>query len=110
MKKFPQALYRAPGAEVYEGRSFTTCLVLDEEQLQAALADGWHEFPADAAAAEDAAKSEQGGDQDPSETPASATRAELEAQATALGVKFRANTSDETLVERIAAAKAEQGA
>lgn len=115
MEKFPQALYRAPGAEVYEGRSFTTRLVRDEEQLQAALADGWHESPADASAAEDAAKAQQGAELQPADAPSPAdpaapARAELEAEATALGVKFRGNTSDETLIERIAAAKAQQGA
>ena len=41
----------------------------------------------------------------PSPAPAPVTRASLESEARALGVGFNARTSDETLAQRIAAAK-----
>jgi len=107
MQRFPQALFLAGGVEVIEGRNFTTKLVRSEDELHDALAEGWHETADEAADA--AAKAEQVPEQEGS-APVAATRAELEAEATALGIKFRSNTSDETLAERIAAAKAEQGA
>lgn len=53
MNRFPQALYIAGGAETIEGRQFTSKLVHDADQLEAARADGWHSSTDEAAAAED---------------------------------------------------------
>lgn len=111
MERFPQAVFIAGGQETIEGRRFTSKLVLDEVQLEAALADGWHETTDAAAAAEDAAKkAEQGEKPGEDEGDAKPTRADLEAEATALGVEFSKKLGDAKLAERIAAKKAEQGA
>ena len=116
MQRFPQALFRAGGAEVIEGRTFTSQLVHDEAALDAALADGWYETADEADALRpdlEAAKQAEHVPTDESTSSEEAkqpTRAELEAEAKALGVTFRSNTSDATLTERIAAKRAEQGA
>lgn len=117
MLRFPQALFLAGGVEVIEGRNFTTRLVVDEDELEQALAAGWHETAGAAAdAADEAAKAAHGsgtdqklkdGKSDGAPVP---TRAELEAEATALGVEFSKKLGDAKLAERIAAAKAAQGA
>lgn len=108
MPSFPKAMFRAGGAEVIEGRNFTSRVASDEADLEQALADGWHETTGAAAAAEDAAKlaeqPEQGGD---AEKP---SRADLEAQAKKLGVEFSPKIGDAKLAERIAAKLAEQDA
>lgn len=126
MERFPQAVFIAGGQETIEGRQFTSKLVQDESQLEAALAEGWHETTG--AAAEDRVKKASASHQqqvdvalasgakqladeiDASILTKAATRAELEAEAAALGVEFSKKLGDAKLAERIAAKKAEQGA
>lgn len=86
-------LYKFPGPHEIHGGRFDYTVVPDE-QIEQALAEGWHLTTDAAKAAEEA----------PQEESAAPTRAELEAKATELGIKFDGRTSDKTLGEKIAAA------
>lgn len=116
MNRFPQAVFIGGGQETIEGRQFTSKLVNDADELEAAQAAGWHETTTEAAEAEDAAKLAEQGKKDPvanndehdSDTPP--TRAELEQKATELGVEFSSKLGDKKLAERIAAKLAELAA
>ena len=125
MNEFPQALYIMPGVEKLESGLFTTQLVKDAEQRDAALADGWHTCQEDAKAAFEADEAERIAAAlkaaEPAASPvvskpdldddnAPPTRAELEQKATELGVEFSPNIGDKKLAERIAVKLAEQGA
>lgn len=125
MDKFPQMLFRAPGPEPMHGGMFATRIVADEAEMDAALADGWHESTPAAAEAAKLAEQVQTNtyadgttatgpgplpEQSPAEDNAQPTRAELEQKATELGLEFRSNISDAKLAERINAKLAEQGA
>ena len=125
MNEFPQALYIMPGVEKLESGLFTTQLVMDAEQRDAALADGWHTCQEDAKAAFEADEAERIAAAlkaaEPAASPvvskpdldddnAPPTRAELEQKATELGVEFSPNIGDKKLAERIAVKLAEQGA
>ena len=125
MNEFPQALYIMPGVEKLESGQFTTQLVKDAEQRDAALADGWHTCQEDAKAAFEADEAERIAAAlkaaEPAASPviskpnleddnAPPTRAELEQKATELGVEFSPNIGDKKLAERIAVKLAEQGA
>lgn len=107
MQRFPQGLFK-PGDLPLAGLMLSCLEVHNEDELAAALADGWFEDPneADAFGKAEAAKAaalvgQAGGTSDTTEPP---TRAELEQKATELGVKFDGRVSDKTLAERIAAA------
>ncbi len=128
MNEFPQALYIMPGVEKLESGLFTTQLVKDAEQRDAALADGWHTCQEDAKAAFEAAEAAEAeriavklkaeeiaaspvvSKPDLDDDTAPPTRAELEQKATELGVEFSPNIGDKKLAERIAVKLAEQGA
>ena len=56
MEQFPKMLYQAPGPVQLEDGGYQTLIVADEAQLDAALADGWHEDPKGAKAALEAEK------------------------------------------------------
>lgn len=90
---FPRMLYKADGSEAIHGGHFQTIIVEDEEALDAAKADGWHMTTPEALAA----------DTEEAESNAPATRAELEAKATELGIKFDGRSSDKKLADMIAA-------
>lgn len=92
---FPRLVYKSPT---------THQLVEDEEQFDAALAEGWFstvpeaikgvaDKPVDTTKADDSV--------DDSAAP---TRDELEAKATELGIKFDKRTSDKKLGDQISAA------
>lgn len=113
MDRFPKMLFCFPAlvlasavAEPLQDGVYGTRVVSSEDEHDAALAEGWHESPAEARQAHAAASLA------PAPTPAPApadenappTRAELEAKATELGIRFRSNTSDKALGDRIAAA------
>lgn len=125
MNKFPQAIFTEGGSESSddcEGVAFTSRLVNDDDELDAAKAKGAHTSVADlvkAVKAATAAKlAEQGKKADPAEGEGGEdakddkppTRAELEQKATELGVEFSKQLGDKKLAERIAAKLAEQGA
>lgn len=107
--KQPTMVYRYPGNKAlgykHDGDLYDHKVVDqfaeegEESELDAALADGWFPSPAEAKAG---VVDETGDDTTPP------TREELEAKATELGIEFTKRTKDETLLEKIEAALAEQ--
>lgn len=90
MKTYPRMLYRAGSGVVVDGSACAALVVHGEAEQAAALADGWG-FTLDAAP----------------EVPADdapPTRAELEAKATELGLKWDGRWGDKRLSDAIAAA------
>jgi hypothetical protein len=98
MNDFPRMIYKAGGPEEIHGGRFHTHIVHDVDELDAALADGWHLTTPDAA---DAAAPKP---KDEADDDAPATRAELEQKATKLGIEFSPRIGDAKLAERIEAA------
>lgn len=106
MERFPQMLYRFPAAGpdvvALQDGIYGAKVVGDDAELEVAMADGWHETSPAARAANDAqlatalATTVGAG--------AAPTRAELEAKATELGIKFDGRTGDKKLGDQIAAA------
>lgn len=95
--EFPKMLFKAGGSEELHGGNFHTFIAQDEQDEAAALADGWHLTTPEAVAA----VSKSAATEDDEAPP---TRAELEAKATELGIKFDGRTTDAKLGEKIAAA------
>jgi hypothetical protein len=93
-------LYKAPGPyEIHGGHFDYTIVDADEEgAIEAAKAEGWFETTVEAKDAVDAAKAKR-----EAELNAPPTRAELEAKAKELGIKFDGKTSDKKLVDLITA-------
>lgn len=93
-------LYKCPGPhEIHGGHFDYTIIDADEEgAVEAAKADGWFETTTEAKEAADIAKAKR-----EAELNAPPTRAELEAKATELGLKFNDKTSDKKLADLIAA-------
>ncbi len=107
MQRFPQGLFK-PGDLPLAGLKLACLEVRNEEELAAALADGWFEDPTEADAArppEPAAETVEANAGEQSNKPP--TRAELEQKATELGIPFKPQTSDKKLAEAIAAKLAE---
>lgn len=92
---FPRMVYQTGGTEEIHGGKFATHIVNDQDELDAALADGWHMTTCEAKAATE--KPGDGGHDD----NAPPTRAELEQKATELGVEFSPRIGDAKLAERI---------
>lgn len=101
---FPTIVYRCPGANPGPGgKSYDYKGVSDAKSLDVALGDGWHgsllaacglDSPVvPAPVADDAANDD-----------APPSRAELEAQALKMGLKFHGNVSDAKLARMIAEA------
>lgn len=90
----PRMLFKYPGkmAQLQDG-AYDYCIV-DEDEVDATVAEGWHLWPADARAAAETVKDEPISDAPP-------TREELEAKATELGLKFDGRTSDKKLAAAI---------
>ena len=93
-------LYKCPGPhEIHGGHFDYTIVDADEEgAVEAAQADGWHLTTTEAKEAGDAAKAKR-----EAELNAPPTRAELEAKANELGLKFNDKMSDKKLADLIAA-------
>lgn len=106
MDQFPQALYRMPGKDVQTDDGWCAYSIANSaEDLEAALADGWHETSPAAAEAFEAAKcqqSEPASATAPTDDAAPPTRAELEQKAAELGLKFDGRTGDKRLAALIA--------
>lgn len=100
MDQFPRMLYRAGGPEALHGGYFSTLIVKDESEQDAALADGWALSTPEALEQKAAAEAPKPAESDDSAPP---TRAELEQKATELGIKFDGRTGDKKLAELIAA-------
>jgi hypothetical protein len=108
--EFPRMVYQAGGSEEIHGGRFATNIVNDQDELDAALAGGWHlttteakaaaEKPADGGATGTGAGAAADDEKDDNAPP---TRAELEAKATELGIEFSPNIGDKKLAERITA-------
>lgn len=115
----PTMLYKCPGPHEIHGGQFDYKIV-EEEDIDAALADGWSRSTPEAKAAREAelqaaqAAREAEAERlalialnDANKPP---TRAELEQMATSLGLPFTARTSDKKLSDLIAAASEAPGA
>jgi hypothetical protein len=95
-------MYRCPG----ELRHTTRGFLYDQREFadaQQARADGWAETLEEAAGLVPMPTPAPEPRSMPTPAPSPVTRAELEAEAEALGIGFNARTSDEKLIERIAA-------
>lgn len=133
MSEFPVLVYRSPGSlRGHLGASYTYRQVADAEELAAALSSGWFHTTEEAIAAAGQEAYTYGLTKKqlarvlkdkpwlraappeveapvaaPVEVPdddAPPTRAELEEQATLLGIKFDGRTTDKRLADRIAEA------
>ncbi len=92
--KTPTMVLKYPGPTQLQDGSYDY-LIVDEPDVEAALADGWYRTAAEAKAAGSAPKDEPKPDAEP-------TRAELEQKATELGLKFDGRTTDKKLAALIA--------
>lgn len=108
MNEFPRMLYRCGGPVSLQEGAFSTLIVDDGEQCDAATSDGWFLTPGDAKAAQDAAdaaRAAEAAQRAASDLAAlensPPTRAELEAKAAELGIRFDGRTSDRKLTDMI---------
>ncbi len=93
-------LYKFPGDTEINGKSFDYTIV-EDDKVEQAIAEGWHLTTGDAL---DASTAEKLGDmRAAADDNAPPTRAELEAKAQELGIKFDGRTSDKKLGDLIAA-------
>lgn len=104
MLSFPTILYKVPGPHSGPGFTYDYAGASDQAAYDALKAQGWHDSLPEAVsppvvepAAPEVASPEPADDAPP-------TRAELEAKANELGVKFDGRTSDALLLTRINAA------
>lgn len=114
--EFPALVYRCPGPHFGpDGTTYDSLGVNDDEQLRAALADGWaeslvkavsiylHPVEFDGSVGNsvpdvDSAEEKEIIDGDENAPP---TREELEQKANELGIKFDGRTTDRKLLEKI---------
>jgi hypothetical protein len=92
-------LYKAPGPHNLHGHD-VDYVVVDADEVDALVADGWHRSPAEAGAPSAPSQPEA-----PAVVPADnapPTRAELEAKGAELGLKFDGRTTDKKLGAMIA--------
>lgn len=103
-------VYRVPGLHATGGgETFSFLGVNSQDDMDAALADGWHKTLPEAIEAAskpdaEAVIAEVSEAQDAIDDMAPATRDELEQKARELGVSFNSRTSDAVLAKRIAEA------
>lgn len=111
--EFPALVYRDGGPHQRPGGTFDYRPVNDEQQLQAALAEGWHRSVPEALAKKEAAdvgNAAAGGVRvgqivEDALGELMTSRQALEAQAEQLGIRFDGRTTDRKLAEAIAKAK-----
>jgi len=106
-------LYKFPGPHEIHGGLYDYTIV-EEDQIEAALADGWslttpeakqaHQDRLDAAQAERERLADEAAAKAMDDANAPPTRAELEQMATSLGLPFSGRTSDRKLSDMIKAA------
>lgn len=102
MLTFPTMLYKVPGPHPGHGYTYAYAGASDQKAYDALKAQGWHDSLPEAVSppvVEPAAPEVASPADD-----APPTRAELEAKANELGVKFDGRTSDALLLTRINAA------
>lgn len=102
--QFPRMLYKAGGAEEIHGGKFTTLIVHDADEQEAALAGGWSLTTPEALEAAKPKAPEGDGHQPDDDAPP--TRDELKAKAAELGLTYPGNISNAKLGEMIEAALA----
>lgn len=95
--EFPRIVYRAGGEWLLESGAYSVRQVADADELAAAQAEGWHLDQYAAKAADEALVDQVPADDTPP------TRAELEAKATELGIKWDGRWGDKRLSDAIAA-------
>ena len=96
MMEFPTLVYKNGGPHQRPGGTFDYKRIVNDDQLAAALADGWFLTLVEATQPAAIDQSEVSPDDD-----APPTREELEAKARELGVKFNGRTSDKALAAKI---------
>ena len=101
MMEFPTLVYKNGGPHQRPGGTFDYKRIVNDDQLAAALADGWFLTLVEATQPAAIDQSEVSPDDD-----APPTREELETKARELGLKFDGRTSDKTLLSKIEAALA----
>lgn len=97
--RFPTMVYRCPGPHQRPGGTFNTIGIKDQAELDAALADGWFETLPEATGEVSIAKFREALEVLGDDAPPS--RAELEKQASELGIKFKKSTTDDELNAKI---------
>lgn len=90
-------LYKSPGPHKLHG-VMVDYVIVDEADVEAKLAEGWFKTTLEADAGQSAEEEKQEIEEDETRPP---SREELEAQANELGLKFRSDIKDDTLLERI---------
>ena len=96
--QLPRMLYRFPGSWQLECGNSSLLVVNTQEELAAALADGWFADAYDAKAAFE-------GKAEAKQEPEPSARDAMEAEAKALGIKVDGRWSDKRLSDAIKAAK-----
>lgn len=105
LEQFPTIFYRCPGAHHRPGGTYDYLGIADKKGAKAALASGWHKtLPAAVAAFEGKPLPEESLDDD-----LPPTRAELELQASEMGIVFGQSILDEDLAKLIDGALAANG-
>ena len=105
--EFPTFLYRCPGSHFGPpGTTYGTLDVAGEDELQAALADGWHTSLAEAC--EDFLRKPEPVREPEPEADAPPTRDEMLEQAKRIGLKVDRRWNDATLLSAIVARMKEQ--
>ena len=107
--EFPRSVWRSPGPiGCGNYRSFEERVVADKAEWDQALLTGWNTSVDLALAAEDALKAAEryatDVDAPANDEDAPVTRAEMEAMASQLGIKFDGRTTDAALMRKIDAA------
>lgn len=125
--KFPNLVYISPGPHQFGASSFGYRSVNNLDELEQAVKDGYYPTPEIAVKkptdfdwtlyaeqqgwmeeeSEPEASTENVAEDTAADLQAPPTRAELEAKADELKIKYNGNTKDETLAEKIAAAIAD---
>ena len=98
MMEFPTLVYKDGGPHQRPGGTFDYKRIVNDDQLAAALADGWFLTLVEATQPAAADLAEVAPDDAPP------TRDELEAKARELGLKFDGRTGDKALLAKIEAA------
>jgi hypothetical protein len=100
--EFPRMLVRVGTAWTLESGTYDLATANDAEHMAALQADGWHEDQYAAKAAADAFAAPTDAPAPEPDDDAPPTRAELEAKARELGIKFDGRTGDKKLAALIA--------
>lgn len=99
--EFPKMMYRAGGDEEIHGAKLRTLVVNDQDEQDAALADGWHLTTPKAIEADRAVRSGQNDHSLDVDDDTPPTRDEMKAKAAELGLTFAHNISNVKLAELI---------